>query len=197
MKRMRRLAVLWALVLLVSGCGGQSPSVSGQEREGNLASGAMGRYMETLYAFPEEVNRNGGLNWLDDGSLSVISYGAGLYRSLDEGKTWQAEETSWYPLIENVYCLSAVMGPDGTVAATCSGQMSEAVRTVYGKSVAEDWEGNYCVFALPDGSVKVVDFGFSQEDGNCLSSFVFKEDGRLFAADISGRKNYPAWCFVP
>ncbi len=187
MKRMRRLAVLWALVLLVSGCGGQSPSVSGQEREGNLASGAMGRYMETLYAFPEEVNRNGGLNWLDDGSLSVISYGAGLYRSLDEGKTWQAEETSWYPLIENVYCLSAVMGPDGTVAATCSGQMSEAVRTVYGKSVAEDWEGNYCVFALPDGSVKVVDFGFSQEDGNCLSSFVFKEDGRLFAADISGR----------
>lgn len=190
MSRKKVMAVLCAVGLLFTGCAGQEQPAQGREsadEQTTLASGSMGRYMETIYEFPEEINRNGGVNWLDDGSLTVISYGAGLYRSLDEGKTWQAEETPWYPLIGNVYCLSAVMGPDGTVAATCSGQMSEAVRDVYGGSVAEDWEGNYCVFALPDGTVKVVDFGFSQEDGSCLSSFVFKEDGRLFAADFEGR----------
>ncbi len=178
------------LIALLSGCGG--PKTDGEvtdseNRQSASAAGAMGRYMETIYPYAEEINRNGGVNWLDDGSLTLIDYNSGLYRSLDDGQSWSKEDTSWYPMLEGVYCLSAVMGPDGTVAATCSGEMSEAVRTVYGKPVAEDWEGNYCVFSLPDGTDKVVDFGFSQEDGSCISSFVFKEDGRLFAGDMQGK----------
>ena len=56
----------------------------------------MGRYMETFYPMPEEINRNGGVNWLDDGSLAVISFGEGLYRSADGGQTWKQEETEWF-----------------------------------------------------------------------------------------------------
>lgn len=187
----RILSLLCAAVFALTGCKGASgqPGKPGGTEEQKTAdtSGAMGRYMETIDPLPEEINRNGGLNWLLDGTLSIISFGSGLYRSADEGKSWQQEETAWFPMIENVYCLDAVMGPDGTVAATCSGEMSETVQEAYGQPVAADWEGNYCVFGLPDGTVKIVDFGFSQEDGNCISSFCFKEDGRLFAGDMSGK----------
>lgn len=184
-----RIGALLCAAALLSGCGG--PQRGAQEnREAGAAvpgSEAMGRYMETFYEFPEEINRNGGVNWQDDGSLTVISFGEGLYRSRDEGQTWQREETGWFPMLQGVYCLTAVMGPDGTVAASCSGQMPDAARAVYGKEVPEDWEGNYCVFALPDGTIKIVDFGFSQDDGTCIESLVFKEDGRLFAGDMQGR----------
>lgn len=180
-------AGLCAVIFLTAGCGSGDFSEKTGERPTASGSGTMGRYMETVCGMPEEINRNGGVSWLEDGSLAVISFGEGLYRSADEGQTWQKEETEWFPMLENVYCLSAVMGPDGTVAASCSGGMPEAVRAVYGKPVEEDWEGNYCVFAMPDGTVKIVDFGFSQEDGSCIQSFVFKEDGRLFAGDMTGR----------
>lgn len=190
--KVRRVwSILCMATLLVSGCGseagakGEQPGGSGLYAASD--AGAMGRYVETSYEFPQDINRNGGMNWLSDGSLSIISYGSGLYRSVDGGESWQQEDTVWFPMIQNVYCLDAVMGPDGTVAATCSGEMSETVREAYGQPVEEDWEGNYCVFGMPNGTVKIVDFGFSQEAGNCISSFAFKEDGRLFASDMSGK----------
>jgi len=190
--KMKRVwSILCITALLMSGC--QSAAGTAGEQAGNTgqagASGteAMGRYVEESYELPAEIGRNGGLNWLSDGSLSLISYGNGLYRSVDSGKSWQQEDTAWFPMIQNVYCLDAVMGPDGTVAASCSGEMPDVVREAYGQPVEEDWEGNYCVFGMPNGTVQIVDFGFSQEDGSCIRSFCFKEDGRLFAADMSGR----------
>lgn len=187
----RLLSLLCALVLFLSGCGSGDRTAKEADSAGMQktadASVSMGRYMETGYPLPEGIGRNGGLNWLSDGTLSVISFGSGLYRSADGGQSWQQEETAWFPMLQDVYCLDAVMGPDKTVAATCSGKMSEAVREAYGQPIAEDWEGNYCVFGLPDGTVKIADFGFTQEEGNCIHSFCFKEDGRLFAGDMSGK----------
>ncbi len=181
-KRIRLGALLCAAALFLSGCAkGRAQGDSAAPPQ----DGAMGRYVETFYEMPQEINRNGGVNWLDDGSLTVISFGEGLYRSEDEGRTWRQEETDWFPMIQGVYCLSAVMGPDGTVAASCSGAMPEAARALCGGEEKE--EGNYCVFGMPDGEVKIVDFGFTQEDGSCIETFVFKEDGRLFAGDMRGR----------
>lgn len=182
-----RTGVFLAAVLLISGCGGRGAEDTPKTAPGSQTGNGMGRYMETFCEMPQEINRNGGVNWLDDGSLTVISFGEGLYRSADEGQTWEKEETAWYPMIEGVYCVSAVMGPDGSVAASCIGEMTEAARKALGRDLPEDWEGNYCIFAEPDGSVKTVDFGFRQEDGNGIESFVFKEDGRLFAEDMDGK----------
>lgn len=185
---LRRGMLLCAAVLLASGCGMKQTAEQGREGHPAVtAEGVMGRYMETFYEMPGEINRNGGMNWLADGTLAVISFGEGLYRSADEGKTWEKEETAWFPLIQGVYCLAAVMGPDGTVAASCSGEMPAAAKEVCAQELPEEWEGNYLVFGMPDGAVKVVAPGFTQEDGSCIESFVFKEDGRLFAGDMQGR----------
>ena len=190
MGRLRvRAGVFLCVSLLLAGCG-NSPE-TGEENRGNgqtaSVPGGMGRYMETVYEMPEEINRNGGVRWLDDGSCTVISFLNGLYRSTDGGQTWQKEETDWFSMLEGVYCLTAVMGPDGTVAASCSGEMSEQVRDACKEPVPEDWEGNYCDFVMPEGTIKIVDFGFCQEDGTCIQSFVFHDDGRLFAADMQGK----------
>ena len=188
-KGLRTGLLLCMVMLLLSACGGHPGGADGNPDNCPNASdrGAMGRYMETFYPMPEEINRNGGVNWLDDGSLAVISFGEGLYRSADGGQTWKQEETEWFPMLQGVYCLSAAMGPDGTVAASCSGEMPEQARAACREEIPEDWEGNYCVFGMTDGTVKAVDFGFSQEDGSCIETFVFKEDGRLFAEDLQGK----------
>lgn len=65
-KWIRAGALLCAAMLLLSGCGGAGKGAEENGETGLAAPGseAMGRYMETFYEFPEEVNRNGGVNWL-------------------------------------------------------------------------------------------------------------------------------------
>lgn len=186
-KWIKTLVFLCAAALLAPGCAKRQPAEGSDSERTASNKGAMGRYMETFYEMPEEINRNGGMNWLADGSLTIISFGEGLYRSADNGRTWEKEETAWFPMLQNVYCLSAVVAADGTMAASCSGEMPEAAKAACERQLPGDWEGNYLVFALPDGTVKVVTPGFSQEDGTCIKSFVFKEDGRLFATDMQGK----------
>ncbi len=173
--------ILCVLLAVLTACEGEGP------KEDEAGSKGMGRYLETAYAFPEEINRNGGITVRTDGSLALVSYGSGFWVSADGGKTWENRKTDWFPMLENVYCLDAAVGPDGSVAASCSGEMGSAVRAAYEKELPGDWEGNYCVFAEPDGTFKVLDFGFSQEDGSCIENFTYKEDGRLFASDMNGK----------
>lgn len=174
-------------LLLLTGCGNGRAGETAEEAKSGENAGGMGRYVEDICELPKEINRNGGLNVLSDGSMTIISYNSGLWRSQDGGASWRQEETAFFPMMQNVYALSAVMAPDGTVAVTCSGAMSKAARNAFSGSLSDDWEGNYCIFVSPEGDIKVVDFGFTQADGSCLSTLCFKKDGRLFAGDMNGR----------
>lgn len=176
--------ILCICLLLLTGCGN---GAAGEENAGENSAVGMGRYVEDIRPFPEEINRNGGLNLLSDGSMTVISFGSGLYRSTDGGLSWQQEETDYFPMMQGVYAIAAVMAPDGTAAITCSGEMPQAAREMLSTELPADWQGNYCIFAFPDGSIKVTDFGFTQEDGSCFNMLAFREDGRLFAGDMNGK----------
>lgn len=180
-------AVLICAALFLTGCGSGRAGERAKKPEENVTGSGMGRYVEDALELPEEINRNGGLNRLADGTMAIISYNSGLWRSLDGGESWSREEADFYPMMQGVYAMSAVIAPDGAVAVTCSGEMPEAAREAFSGSLPEDWEGNYCIFVSPEGDVKVVDFGFSQEDGSCLCTLCFKEDGRLFAGDMNGK----------
>lgn len=179
--------LLCASLLFLTGCGGGQAGEAQEGTESGENAGGMGRYVEEILELPEEINRNGGLNMLSDGSMTIISYNSGLYRSVDGGVSWQQEETEFFPMMQNVYALSAVMAPDGTVAVTCSGEMPEAAKQALAEPLPEDWVGNYCIFVSPEGGVKTVDFGFTQEDGSCLATLQFDESGRLFGGDMNGK----------
>ena len=179
--------LLCVSILLLTGCGSGRAGGKTEEASSGENGGGMGRYVEDAYDLPKEINRNGGLNRLADGSMTIISYNGGVWRSADGGASWQQEEPAYYPMMQGVYAMAAVMAPDGTVAVTCSGEMPEAAREAFSGSLPDDWTGNYCIFVSPEGESKVVDFGFTQEDGSCLSTLRFKEDGRLFAGDMNGK----------
>ena len=86
-KWLRAGAFFCGVMVFLTGCAGRlQSSGSGPERT-DSGSAAMGRYMETFYELPEEINRNGGMCWLSDESLALVSFGEGLYRSADEGQT--------------------------------------------------------------------------------------------------------------
>ena len=88
-------------LLLAMGCGSGK---QGEEKtaEGDENPGGMGRYMEDIHEIPGEINRNGGLNVLADGSMAVISFNGGLYRSADQGASWQREDVPWFPMMQGV-----------------------------------------------------------------------------------------------
>lgn len=181
------IVMLCVCLFWTVGCGKADPGKSSEGAEESQSAGGMGRYLEDIHEIPEEINRNGGLNMLADGSMTIISFNGGLYRSTDQGVSWQQEDTPWFPMMQGVYALAAVMASDGTAAVSCSGEMPQAAGDALSSPLPEDWEGNYCIFAFPDGEIKVVDFGFTQEDGSCISSLAFQEDGRLFAGDMNGK----------
>lgn len=180
-------AFLCISIFLLAGCGSGKPNEDKEIADTRENAGGMGRYMEDACPLPDGINRNGGLNMLSDGSMTIIGYNSGLYRSTDGGENWQQEEPDYFPMMQGVYATAAVMAPDGTAAITCSGEMPEAARAALSKTLPDDWEGNYCIFAFPDGGIKVVDFGFSQDDGSCITTLCFKNDNRLFAGDMNGR----------
>ncbi len=181
------IVMICICLILLTSCGNQTENKENKAADGSTNTVGMGRYVEDNITLPEEINRNGGLNMLADGSMTIISFNSGLYRSTDGGASWQQEETAYFPMMQGVYALAAVMAPDGTAAITCTGEMPQAAREKSARELPEDWEGNYCIFALPGGEIKVVDFGFSQEDGSCISTLCFKEDNRLFAGDMNGK----------
>ncbi len=96
--KLRRNKIITTVIIIISlllltGCGNQAAKEESDEADGIGKIGGMGRYMEDIRPFLEEINRNGGLNILDDGSMTIISFNSGLYRSMDDGASWQWEET--------------------------------------------------------------------------------------------------------
>ena len=186
-KRKITIVMICVCLFWTVGCGGADTKKGSEDAKSDPGTGGVGRYMEDIREIPEKINRNGGMNMLSDGSMTVISFNGGLFRSTDQGVSWQQEDTPWFPMMQDVYALAAVMAPDGTAAISCSGKMPQAARDALSSPLPDDWEGNYCIFAFPGGEISVVDFGFTQEDGSCISSFAFREDGRLFAGDMNGK----------
>lgn len=105
-KRMKKiLAPALTAALLFAGCGpsagagessqaGQSGAVEnigGQSNSGGSAENdqkAMGRYMESDIALPEEIEVGRDM-WLTDDGVELIAWDGTLYRSQDQGQNWQ------------------------------------------------------------------------------------------------------------
>ncbi len=100
-KRTKRiLAPMLAAALLLTGCAsgageGSRTGQSGAAGTSGVQGGgtpndqqAMGRYMESDIALPEEIDYGLDL-WLTDDGVELISQDGTLYRSQDQGQSWQ------------------------------------------------------------------------------------------------------------
>lgn len=113
----------------LTGCGGSAGS--GQKNDGSAGDNAkdtadsgtakaMGRYLEVELAVPEDCMEIASLQIMEDGSMEMIArnsdYELALYKSPDQGQTWDAGETltSLFGL-EGVSFYKAALGKDGSI----------------------------------------------------------------------------------
>lgn len=166
------LAPMLAAALLLAGCGpsantgegGQTGQPGNQGSAGAQGGGqndqqAMGRYMETDIALPEEAESGRDL-WLSDSGVEVVSWDGTLYRSQDQGQTWQMVSQAAEKLRERL--------SQGTDAYFLRNQAGDAIAGYI--EFARDEEGNadydsvsyYHNLYLADGSS--VPLGLSGDD---------------------------------
>lgn len=112
-----------------AGCGGDSGDIVKEpENGGNAADGmtgsdkdrAMGRYLEEKLTVPKDCEGISSLQVMEDGSLEMLvrnsDYQLVLYKSTDQGKTWQEEEKleSLFGLEEDSF-YNVALGKDGSI----------------------------------------------------------------------------------
>lgn len=133
-KRMAALGLAFAMgmALFAQGCAGASGREGGTSQPQNTkgsqsgvsgspqapASDAMGRFMEEERALPSESRVPQGLFAQEDGS--ILYYDGDIYRSTDQGATWQTEEELNRRLRENTeengYIMDLAIDPKGNLA---------------------------------------------------------------------------------
>lgn len=184
------LAFVMAMMVFAQGCRGQGASKEeggvSQAQNTNASQGdtagpqegpasdAMGRFVEEERALPSEDGIPMGLFAQEDGS--ILYYDGEIYRSTDQGETWQKEEGLTGRLKEhtsdNSYLMHLAADRKGNLAfiyaelgETEQGEESTDIST---KALYVDTEGNAVPIALDDtGEI------YPQ-------SLCFSPDGRLF-----------------
>lgn len=139
------------------------------------SSAAMGRYMESSFALPENAEvYSRAMRILADGRLAYFDAEIGLYVSEDEGRSWKMQKSlqELIPDREIGYINAAAIAPDGGVA------MSEGfygdMDNVRHNLVYVDEQGNK---VEADGSCG---------DGSWIGRLSFGADGRLYGAGVRG-----------
>lgn len=111
----KTLALFLSAALLFAGCGKTGGE---QESVGDMAGGGdktMGRYVEEEIGRPEEMERNGGIVRLADGTLQIFDFNQGPFVSQDEGKTWTKKYDDWSGMVGEGYFMNAAAAKDGSL----------------------------------------------------------------------------------
>lgn len=188
MKKGISLLLAAAMVFGVAGCGGgdggdaagtAGGSAAGSANAGDKTSGgqpmdgdapvAMGRYVEELLDFSEQMAHPKDLCMREDGSLVVMDGEVGMLVSKDQGSTWTEETPDWFAAMkkEETYISNMYMAPDGTVAV------------IWGELTGEDYH-SYLRLILPDGTQVPVEMNLT-EDEYGVRQVAFRDDGIIFA----------------
>lgn len=151
MKNMQKTGALFLALLLIlslTGRGKGGPS-DGVVRSEQAVGNAKGRYMEEEMKLPEEVSRAYRLFSHEDGSCWLVSAGQGIYRSADQGKTWELQQDSWKDRLEG-QLWDCQMNPDGSWIVSIM-QMPENQEDMFNEDVELTFD---YWFISPDGEEK-------------------------------------------
>ena len=116
--------LLLGALLLACGCSRAGTAEKAGENGGNGSDDTiMGRYVEQETALPEAVSSRGEGNApvmavMEDGSVGLLDQLSGLYRSQDQGETWELQETAQLTeLAAANYVANLALAPAGSIAS--------------------------------------------------------------------------------
>ena len=173
--------LLLGALLLACGCSGAGTAEKAGENSGNGSDDTiMGRYVEQETALPEAVSsREEGsapvMAVMEDGSVGLLDQLSGLYRSQDQGETWELQETAQLTeLAAANYIANLALAPDGSIAAVYTPPIDN-----------EEQELSYQYFYLDAGrEERAVPY----DDGeDYLHQLWFGKDSRLYGISIGGK----------
>lgn len=174
--------LLLGALLLACGCSGSgsgTPENAGGGTGSDSGGTVMGRYVEEEAVLPEAVSSQEGstpaVTMLEDGTTGLLDPLSGLYRSADQGKTWELQEMpALTELASGNYISSLALAPDGSVAAAYSSLLDE-----------ENTELSYRYFYLDaDGEEHAVPY---EDEEDYLHQLWFSKDSRLYGISLGGK----------
>ncbi|OUQ26201.1 hypothetical protein B5E77_09700 [Lachnoclostridium sp. An131] len=174
--------LLLGAVLLTCGCsGGGAAGEPGEGSGSGSGDTIMGRYVEQEAALPEAAASQGEgstpvMTVMNDGSVGLLDRHSGLYRSQDQGETWEQQEVAQLAeLAAGNYISSLALAPDGSIAAA----YSPLIDSEEGEALS------YQYFYLDaDGEEYTVPY---DDEEDYLHQLWFGRDSRLYGISLGGR----------
>lgn len=207
----KTLALFLSAALLFAGCGKTGGE---QESVGDMAGGGdktMGRYVEEEIGRPEEMERNGGIVRLADGTLQIFDFNQGPFVSQDEGKTWTKKYDDWSGMVGEGYFMNAAAAKDGSLFLVYSTydavsseegeeasqeEVSDAERSEQPDTEPTETEDTevqveesdmftidcHYMFASPEGETREIMLPFDMDNYELITNCWYTPDGRLLAS---------------
>lgn len=207
----KTLALFLSAALLFAGCGKTGGE---QESVGDMAGGGdktMGRYVEEEIGRPEEMERNGGIVRLADGTLQIFDFNQGPFVSQDEGKTWTKKYDDWSGMVGEGYFMNAAAAKDGSLFLVYS--TYDAVSSEEGEEASQEEESDaerseqpdtepaetedtevqveesdmftidcHYMFVSPEGETREIMLPFDMDNYELITNCWYTPDGRLLAS---------------
>ena len=189
MKMRRVIAIILTVILtisMLSACGEKSEDT---QAKGQNGSGAIGRYMETEIALPEEGQRVLDIQNLDDGTIGALVTNnkdtMTLWSSSDMGTTWEQQYQLSLDNKKEEYIANATLAADKTLLAIVySNELSETAMSGIIWGIDADGNKSEININLPEsesaegvGSTQHMVIGGDEEDGEMPEgNFNFEEN---------------------
>lgn len=207
----KTLALFLSAALLFAGCGktgGEQESVGDMAGDGDKT---MGRYVEEEIGRPEEMERNGGIVRLADGTLQIFDFNQGPFVSQDEGKTWIKKYDDWSGMVGEGYFMNAAAAKDGSLFLVYSTydavsseegeeasqeEVSDAERSEQPDTEPTETEDTevqveesdmftidcHYMFVSPEGETREIMLPFDMDNYELITNCWYTPDGRLLAS---------------
>lgn len=207
----KTLALFLSAALLFAGCGKTGVE---QESVGDMAGGGdktMGRYVEEEIGRPEEMERNGGIVRLADGTLQIFDFNQGPFVSQDEGRTWTKKYDDWSGMVGEGYFMNAAAAKDGSLFLVYSTydavsseegeeasqeEVSDAERSEQPDTEPTETEDTevqveesdmftidcHYMFVSPEGETREIMLPFDMDNYELITNCWYTPDGRLLAS---------------
>lgn len=207
----KTLALFLSAALLFAGCGktgGEQESVGDMAGDGDKT---MGRYVEEEIGRPEEMERNGGIVRLADGTLQIFDFNQSPFVSQDEGKTWTKKYDDWSGMVGEGYFMNAAAAKDGSLFLVYS--TYDAVFSEEGEEGSQEEESDaerseqpdteppetedtevqveesdmftidcHYMFVSPEGETREIMLPFDMDNYELITNCWYTPDGRLLAS---------------
>lgn len=181
--RGKRLAcVLWAVILLITGCGGADGSQSAKghgEGEAGKQQTVKGRYAETEADLPGQPEGVSGMFRLPGGKLVITCGEGGLFVSEDGGVSWKSGKTGQLErLASAAYIMDVKPAPDGNLGIIYMEPEEEQ-----GDDLPDSMSAPVGALLTPEEElIPVVIPG--TEEGASIDRFWISDEGRYFVTTV-------------